>query len=203
MLWTSPSIRPSIWMSPVERKLPLIAISALMIEGADSARARLAGAGESGVGGGGGASLLLLENMAAGLDEVVGILHDIVIPDFVMDMRSRAASGGTHPAEIGALADLPSHPHADLGEVTIARVNSVAVVDFHHIAVAAAVASEHHDPRRGCMHHRAPGARKIDPGMEGVAAGKGVDTGAEAARPVEACGRNRHGQLHVFHRRRH
>ena len=52
-LRTSPSTRPSIWMSPVEVRVPLITMSALMMEGADERAGALGGAaaGASGIGG--------------------------------------------------------------------------------------------------------------------------------------------------------
>ena len=57
-------------------------------------------------GGASGASLLLLENMAACLDEIAGVSHDIVIPDFIMDMRPGAAARGTESSEGGAFVEL-------------------------------------------------------------------------------------------------
>ena len=94
-LRTSPSTRPSICTSPVETRVPLITMSELMMDGAESWRGRLGAlAGTAAMGWGAGMlSLLLLENIAASLDEVVGIFHDIVMQDFVMDMRSGAAAG--------------------------------------------------------------------------------------------------------------
>src|SRR3954463_4167635 len=98
-------------MSPLELKMPWIAMSPLMIEGADAPRPRLAAAGTATDGCVAGTlSLFLLENMAAGLDEIVGILGDVIIPDFVMDMRSGAAPGGADPPQASALADMGSDP---------------------------------------------------------------------------------------------
>ena len=58
-LRTSPSTRPSTWMSPVEFMVPLITMSALMMEGADSARVRFGWAcWTAGMGGGAGAAHL-------------------------------------------------------------------------------------------------------------------------------------------------
>src|SRR5438046_1724159 len=139
MLRTSPSTLPSIWMSPVELSVPLITMSALMMEGADRGRARLAAAGAvwGAMGVAGTLSLFLLENMAASLDEVVWVLHDVIIPDFVMDMRTGAAARGAHPAQACALADPASQPHVDSGQMAIAGVDAIAMVKLHHIAIAA------------------------------------------------------------------
>ena len=60
------------------------------------------------------------------------------------------------------------------------------MVDFDHIAVTAAIARENHGARRGGMHHGAPGTGEIDARMEGIAAGEGIDAGAEAAGPFES-----------------
>src|ERR1700749_3375920 len=111
-------MRPSIWMSPVEVSVPLITMSALMMEGAAIWRARL-GAGIEGMTGingwgAGAASLGLLENMAACLDEVVGVLHDVVVPDFVMHMRSGGATGRADMDDAGAFADLGTDMDIDL-----------------------------------------------------------------------------------------
>src|SRR5690348_13564742 len=151
-------------------------ISALTIEGADAARRDAAGAGAAGW-----LSLLLLENMVPRLDEIIRVLHAIVVPDFVMDMGPGAAPCRTHPSHPGAFADLRSHPHAHRGKMGIARVDAIAVIDFHHIAVTAAIAREHDQARRGRVHDAAPGTGEIDAGMKGVAAGEGIDPGPEAA----------------------
>src|SRR5215469_4977277 len=142
-------------MSPVELMVPLITISALMMEGADSARVRLAcTCGAAGrTCGAGPASLLLLENMAASLDEVVGISYGVIIPDFIMHMGSGAAARGAHPSQGIALGNLCSHPDADDGEVPIACVDAVAVVNFHHVAVTAADSRKHHHAGGGGVHN--------------------------------------------------
>src|SRR5271169_1567031 len=87
VLRTSPSTRPSIWMSPVEVSVPVTTRSLLMMDGADERPARLTeeGAGAAGADVG-PLSLLLLENMAASLDESARISHDIGEPHFVVDM---------------------------------------------------------------------------------------------------------------------
>src|SRR5579871_6102228 len=102
-------------MSPVELIVPLITISALMMEGAESARVRLgwacwAAGASAGVG---VASLLLLENMAASLDEFVGVLYGVIVPDFIMDMWPGAAARRADAAQCHAPWDLHPDPNAD------------------------------------------------------------------------------------------
>src|SRR5512146_1343812 len=78
---TSPSTRPSIWISPVEVSVPVTTRSALMIDGADERMGRLAcwdvGCGAEDGAAACGVSLLLLENMAACLDKSARIPHHI------------------------------------------------------------------------------------------------------------------------------
>src|ERR1043165_2685369 len=105
-----------------------MAMSALTMEGA---RGRLEAAGAIASG---WLSLLLLENMMTRLDEVVRVPDAVVVPDFIMDMRAGAAPRRADPAQTGALADLRADPHAHRREMGIARVNAVAMVDFHHVA---------------------------------------------------------------------
>src|SRR3954465_15611239 len=113
--------------------------------------------------------------MAASLYEVVRVLDDIVVPDFVMDMRASAASRRADAAKARALGQISAHLHADGGEMAIAGVEAIAVIDLPHIAIAATIAGEHHGARRRGMHHAAPGAGEINAGMEGEAAGEGID----------------------------
>src|SRR5262249_32490162 len=94
-LCTSPSITPSIWMSPAQVRSPLIVRSRLMIEGdelrvawRDGSAAAAAGVGV-GVGvGAGGPDLLSFENIVASLQEVQGFRGSRGAP------ASRARSAG-------------------------------------------------------------------------------------------------------------
>src|SRR5262249_45063418 len=92
---TSPSTRPSIWISPTEVSEPLTTRSALIIDGVDVGRIGrfccCAKVGCDGVGAAGADSLLLLENMSSGLDEVARIARHVFVGDLIVDMRSRAA----------------------------------------------------------------------------------------------------------------
>src|SRR3974390_1840879 len=95
-LRTSPSTRPSIWMSPVDVNVPLTTRSELMMDGTLVRMARLPGgapAGGAGIACGGAVSLsrLLLENMAACLDKPTRIPHHISQPHFIVDVRPCAS----------------------------------------------------------------------------------------------------------------
>ena len=88
--------------------MPVTVRSALMMEGAVPERPMRLGAGLAAgaapmLTGGETGSLLLLENMTACLYEVAGVTHHVIIPDFVMDMGSGAAAGGTHASDRGTL----------------------------------------------------------------------------------------------------
>src|ERR1700678_1081390 len=143
-------------MSPLELRVPLITMSALMIDGADRTLVRLdrgTGAGAIICCGTGAVSLVLLENMAASLEEIVGVFYDVVIPNFVMDMRSGAASGRTNSTQTLAFGDPGSHAHDNRGKMTIACAHTVAMIVFHHIAIAAAIAREHNNAWCGSIDH--------------------------------------------------
>src|SRR5262245_52639624 len=92
---TSPSTRPSTWMSPVELSVPFTTRSALMIDGAEERAARLSG----GTLGEAGAESFLLENMAPRLDKGSRISDDLVVPDLVVHVRSGAAPRRSEPSD--------------------------------------------------------------------------------------------------------
>src|SRR5262249_50664407 len=94
-LTTSPSMLPSIWMSPLQIKSPLIFRSGLMIDGAAArAGATRPGSGAAvGVGAGVEVVLLSFENILACLHEVHGIVGFAVHPHLVMHMRPRGTAG--------------------------------------------------------------------------------------------------------------
>ncbi len=85
-----------------------------------------------------------------------------------MDMRAGAAAGGPEKSDHGALADLRAQRDGYLRKMTIACMNSKAMVNFDHIAVTAAIACEYHLARRGRGDGGAPGSGEIHAGMESV-----------------------------------
>src|SRR6185312_14448825 len=140
-------------MSPVEVSVPLTERSALMMEGAaaprPAGRRGAAGAAAFNTGMAGAASFGLLENMAARLNEIGGIAHDVFKPDFVMNMRSGGTPGGPDPPQDRALGQSCALFHADGGKMAIAGAQAEAVIDFHHIAIGAAIAGEYDGAGRG------------------------------------------------------
>src|SRR5665213_1335566 len=170
-LRTSPSTTPSIWMSPFDTRVPVTVRSALMIEGAVLRPTRLGGNnGAAEMLGAGIMASLLLENMAACLYEIARVAYDIIIPDLIMNMRAGAAAGGPHAPDNRALAHLGAHRHGNLGKMTIACMHAKTMVDFHHVAVTAAISCKNHHARRGRGDRGAPRAGEIQAWVKGVMA---------------------------------
>src|SRR5215468_947688 len=96
-LTTSPSMLPSIWMSPLQIRSPLIFRSGLMIDGAAvrAGAARPGSGAADGVGVGAGVEVVLLsfENILACLHEVHGIVGFAVPPPLVVHLRPRGTPG--------------------------------------------------------------------------------------------------------------
>src|ERR1700744_1396310 len=101
-------------MSPAEVSVPLTVKSLQMIEGAVPRVGRRAAAGAAvllrGLGAG-AKSLGLLENMMACLKKVIRVAHDVVEPDFIVNMGAGAAAGGTDASHAGAFGDLHAGPY--------------------------------------------------------------------------------------------
>src|SRR5215467_5535368 len=162
----SPSTLPSICTSPAEISVPRTTSSLLMIEaGPPPLRGRFTGA--VGVGTGVGASgSLLFENIATCLDELFRVSHRLVIPHFIMNVRPSAAPSRTKPADDGAFVNLGSRLRLDLCQMSIPCANSVAVIDFHRVAIVTAPAGKHHNAGTRRAHFRSLRTRKIDSRME-------------------------------------
>jgi hypothetical protein len=116
-----------------------------------------------------------------------------------MDVRPRTASGRSDTPDVRTFADLRADAHCNRGKMTVACMNAIAMVDFDHVAVATTVAGENNGSRRGGMHDATPRAGKVDSGMKGVAARKGIDARSKAAAFIEAGGVHRHGKRHMVH----
>src|SRR5215471_7646616 len=192
---TSPSTRPSICMSPTEVSEPLTTRSALMIDGVDAPGlierfccARL------GCGGGGAAcadSLLLLENMSSGLDEVARIARHVFVRDLIVNMRSGAAPRRSELPDWRALLNSSADAHEDRGKMPVARVNSIAMVNFDQISVAASFSRVDNGARGGCIHIGAPRTSEIDTRVERMVSGKRINPRSKAAGAAEFIAMNR------------
>src|SRR5215469_11752311 len=112
--------------------------------------------------------------MPACLYEVAGVTHQVIVPNFVMNMGPGAAAGGSHPSDCGTLIDLHAHPNANRGKMTVTRMEAHAVINFHHVAVTAAIARKNHDTGSRCPHFRTPRPGEIHSRMKCVTAGKGI-----------------------------
>src|SRR5579872_2628570 len=186
VLRTSPSTRPSTWMSPVETSVPFTTRSALIMDGAEARVARLTEAGAGAAGGVVAAAVsFLLENMSAGLDEGARVSHDIVIPNLIMHMRSRAAPSRSKLSDRSACRDIRPYLHQDRREMAIARVDAEAVINLHHVAIAAALAGIDHASWRRRLDQRAPWSGEIDPGVKRILPGERIDASAKSARSLE------------------
>src|SRR5579862_2916552 len=114
-----------------------------------------------------------------------------------MHMRAGAATGGTEAADRRALFDALARADKDRGEMAIAGVKSVAVINFYQIAVARMWAREHDRTRRRRRNGRAPRPREIDAGMKRNVSGKGIHAGTESACDLKLAAMDRCRKRHV------
>src|SRR5580692_7776138 len=150
-LCTSPSTRPSIWMSPVDVSVPLTTRSLLMMDGTDERVALLPWGPCGTLGTAGGAlslSRLLLENMAPCLDKLARISQHIGQPHFVVHVRPGASPCRPEFSNGRTFNDFGSNAHEYRRKMTITCAESISVVDLDHIPIAAARAGP--DNRAGC-----------------------------------------------------
>src|SRR5215471_18304564 len=195
-LTTSPSMLPSIWMSPLQIRSPLIFRSGLMIDGAAARAARPGSDAADGVGVGAGVEVVLLsfENILACLHEVHGIVGFPVHPHLVVHMRPRGTAGVAERPDLlpetHGVADL----HRDRLQMCIPRVNAETMVDLDDSSIIA------HPPRiDNCSRCRAqhPGADlilEIEALMHRAPPVHGIVALAEAAFDGEAGERRRQRQ---------
>src|SRR5579884_1961481 len=102
-----------------------------------------------------------------------------------MQMRTGGASGRADPADHLADADALTDLDVDLGQVAVACRKTVAVVDLHHVAVAAVPAGDGHAPVGRGAHRLAIVAAQIDAGMHGRPSEEGVGANAEGRTHVD------------------
>src|SRR5215469_10229418 len=202
-LCTSPSTRPSIWMSPVEVSVPFTTRSALMMDGAAERTARF-GCGAAGAAGTAGGlasfSRLLLENMAACLDEFARIPHHIGEPHFVVDVRPCASARRSESSDGRTFRDFRTDTYEYSRKMTVPCAKSVAMVDFDHISITAARARPDHRSGCGRSDRCAPGTAKIQAGVKREMARERINASAEIAGDFELCAVDRRRQRHVVQR---
>src|SRR5262249_14956754 len=109
-------------------------------------------------------------------DRVLGLVAD---PDFVVEVGGRRLAGVADEAEDVSAADPLPGPDVEAGEVGVAGHEAVAVVDLDRVAVAAARTAEDHDPVGGRLDLGADRSRDVDPGVEVLEAGEGIEAVAE------------------------
>src|SRR6266403_4797433 len=73
----------------------------------------------------------------AGAQEFLRVDRFAVDPGFVVQMRAGRPAGRAHSADHLTDLDLIANPDADLRQMAVAGRQAVAMVDFHHAAVAA------------------------------------------------------------------
>src|SRR5262249_51567913 len=99
---------------------------------------------------------------------------------FIVEMRTRRASRGTYPADDLADLDDLSDADLDLREVAIAGRQSVPVIDFHHVAIAAAPFGMSDRAVGGDANGITDIATEIHAGMHGRSAEERIDAHAES-----------------------
>src|SRR5215470_9160288 len=99
--------------------------------------------------------------------------------NFIMHMWSGRAPGRAKLADDAACAHGVAGHNVDLGEMTVAGHQPIAVVDLDHLAIAAARARERDGARGGRMNGIAGIAAEIDPGMHCCFVDKRIHANAE------------------------
>src|SRR6266850_8317331 len=73
----------------------------------------------------------------AGAQEFLRVDRFAVDPGLVVQMRTGRPAGRSDGADHLADSDLVADFHADLGQMAVAGRQAIAVIDFHHAAIAA------------------------------------------------------------------
>src|SRR6185312_5478894 len=185
-LTTSPSMVPSIWMSPLQIRSPLIFRSELMIDGAAVREAALragsaAGAAVLGVDTGVDVDLLSFENILACLHEVHGILGFAVDLHLIVQMSAGRATGVAELAyflpKIHFLTDL----YREGLEMRIAGMDAEAMVDLDDATIVPHPAGVNNCSGRRRQDRCADLVLEVQAIVLGALAGEGIDPHAEAA----------------------
>ena len=115
-----------------------------------------------------------------------------------MEMWTGGSAGRADPAD--DLSDLDVLPDADvdLGQMSVARRETIAVVDLDHLAVTALPAGVAYRAGGGGFHRIAAVAAKIEPGMHRGSPEERVDAHAVARTLIELAGQ-RLADRHALH----
>src|SRR6478672_13743652 len=116
----------------------------------------------------------------AGAQEFLRVDRFAVDPGLVVQMRTGRPAGRSDRADDLADFDQIADLHADLGQMAVAGRQAVAVVNFHHAAIAAGPARGHHFAVRGRPHRIAGCRAEIETGMHRWAAEEWIVADPEA-----------------------
>src|SRR6185437_9941090 len=103
---------------------------------------------------------------------------------FEMHVRAGRAAGVSDQGENVTPIDRLTHVHQYFVGMSIPRRVAVAMVDLHHVAVAAPRARPGHDAGRDRTDPRALRGREVDPLVKLFAAGERIDPLTEARRDI-------------------
>src|SRR3984893_17722044 len=106
----------------------------------------------------------------AGAQEFLRVDRFAVDPGFVVQMRAGRYAGGADRADHLCDPDLSANLDVDLRQMAVARLQPVAVVDFHHAAIAAGPSRRRHFAVRGRAHGVAGCGTEVEAGVHGRAA---------------------------------
>src|SRR5215475_74815 len=123
-----------------------------------------------------------------GTQEFLRIDRVAVDAGLVVQVRAGGAPGRADLADDLADAHALALADVDGGEMAVARRQAVAVIDFHHLAVAAAPAGEHDLAGGGGTHRLAGAGAHVEPVMHGERADERVHSDAEPRRELELAG---------------
>src|SRR5215510_13248617 len=133
-----------------------------------------------------------------GAQEFLRVDRVAVDAGLVVQVRAGGAPGRADLADDLADAHVLALADVDGGEMAVARRQAVAVIDFHHFAVAAAPAGEHDFSGGRDAYRLARAGADVDSGMHGERADERIHPDAEAGRELQFAG-ERLAHRHLDH----
>src|SRR5215471_17136217 len=127
----------------------------------------------------GGAGGSAAEQSFTGVEEFLRIDGFAFDANFIMQMRSGRAPSRAELADNAACAHGVADRNVDLGEMTVAGQQPIAVVDLDHLTIAAAGGRDRNGARGGRANWIAGIAAEIDPGMHRCFVNKRIHANAE------------------------